>query len=319
MTPSANGRLWKLLLLTLGWVALVYYLARSLNNIPSLEDWGRFLAGDAIPAGFFFGACFLACTALRTFRFGCLLRLASPVPWREIALAFPWLFMIGAITPMRLGEGIRAVWIRQHGGASIDAIGYWFAERWTDLIMLAGFVLVGIVAAPAIAGLGVWVWLVAGGLIAGYFLLWLVARPTLTRLSQKLPMGADMSVRFLDSLRYMDSPSIHGMVVGLTVAIWLILAMGFWVMLNAAFGGGVSFAVAVGCVAAVNLSAFLSVAPANVGSYQAAMIAMLMLYGFDAETGFMVAVLIQGIGLMITLATGASARTIIAWRDWRTA
>jgi uncharacterized membrane protein YbhN (UPF0104 family) len=319
MTFGGKGRAWKLVLLTLGWAALIYFLVRSLNRLPSLDEWGRFLHGDAISAGLVFGACFLVCTALRTFRFGYLLRLSSPVPWREITLAFPWLFMIGAITPLRLGEGLRAVWIRQHGGASIDAIGYWFAERWTDLIMLAAFALIGIVAAPAVAGLGLWAWLVAGSMIAGYFVLWLVARPVLGRLGEKLPVGADLSGRFLNALRYMDSPKVHGAVVGLTVAIWLILAFGFWVVLNAAFGGGVSFAVALGCVAAVNLSAFLSVAPANLGSFQAAMIAMLALYGFGPETGFMAAVLIQGIGLVVTLVTGSVARVIIAMRSWRKA
>ena len=50
------------------------------------------------------------------------------------------LFAIGAITPLRMGEGVRLIWARRRGIATGEAVVVWLVERMADFATLLAIV-----------------------------------------------------------------------------------------------------------------------------------------------------------------------------------
>lgn len=302
----------------LAWIALAFFLWKAVEKLPTWEDWQRYQSGNTYKALSAFAAFFILALVLRTVRFGVLARQAAPIPWHRIAFGFPWIFMIGAVTPFRLGEGYRAVWIRKHGGTSSRIIGYLFGERFSDLVILSTLLVIGLVSAPTVGG-GIGKNLVFALLLLtllGYFSLWMASLYA-HRLEQMLRGRANFAVELLDAFSYMRHPGLHLGTIALSISIWMAMAAGFYsalLLLN--ISPSVGFAGAVCALGAVNLAGLLSATPGNVGSFQAAMVASLIMFNVQATDALIASVIIQAAGLGSTLSLGFLARGLdIVWPD----
>ncbi|MBW4710804.1 flippase-like domain-containing protein [Roseobacter sp. YSTF-M11] len=285
------------------WIVLGLFLYASLDRLPSRSEWAEVIARGGGPAVAAFGAAFFAAFVLRLLRFGVLTRRSVPVRWSGIIRAFPWLFMLGAVTPFRLGEGVRAHWVQRQGGSGVTAVGNWAAERWTDLILLVVFLSLGI-AAVAVEGFGAAaVTLLMAGLIAGYLLVWF-GRPRLMQVAGRLPVAREAAQRLIRSFDYMSDTRLHATIVLMTLAIWALMALGFWAALSLILDTPVPVALALGCVGAVNLIALVSAAPGNLVSFQAAMVAVMTAWGHSAVDALLASILIQSTGLTIAISLG---------------
>lgn len=292
------------------WAVLIYFLSRALDRLPGPDEWRAYLNSKTLIAVLGFAACFALATILRTLRFGFLVRRSADISWVSIFLAFPWLFFLGAITPFRLGEGYRAVWIRKHGGTSSEALGFWFGERFTDLAVLTTLFLAGTLLAP-LAGEVVstnLVYVILGLCAFGYAILWF-AHGLIADLMERLGFVPRALITLMRSFSYMKDFVAHGSILSLTLAIWAVVSLGFWFVLlllgsNSALGLGAALA----AMGAVNFTALLSAAPANVGSYQAAMVGALALYGTGTAEGLILAILVQAVGLLTTIVMGVGCK-----------
>ncbi|WP_436640556.1 lysylphosphatidylglycerol synthase domain-containing protein [Microbaculum sp. FT89] len=295
---------------TLLWLVLVYALVSLVERFPPTDRWWAFLTPDRVAALSWFAALFALATMMRALRFGVLVRSSVAVGWPAVLTTFPWLFMIGALTPFRLGEGLRAVWIRKYGGSSGEAIGFMVGERAIDFLILLLFGLLGLALAPttgdlsATAPAAVLVVAIAG-LVAATLM-----GPRLAELAGRVPLLARFGVpQLILAVGFLRHGGLGVIAMGLSIAIWLVMALAFLIPLNAMVGltsvGGALLG-----VAAVNLIRILSPAPGNIGSYQAAMVAALFLYGVSAEDGLIAGVLLQVAMLTTMVAQGFLARLI---------
>lgn len=289
------------------WVLLGVFLVRALDQMPAAEDWERLSTPEGLRAMGLFAACFAAALVLRAVRFAFLTRLTLPVPLHQMLLAFPWLFLLGAITPFRLGEGMRVHWVRQQGGAGAAAFGNWAAERWSDLVVLLTFLVLGLAPVTVAEMEGARLWVLSGAVAGGYLLFW-TCRPVLRRAAERTQVGRDFSLRLLDSFSYMSDWRLHLTVMAMTGVIWLLMALGFWVALSLLLSASVPPAMALGCLAAVNLFALLSATPGNLVSFQAAVIAVAGAWGFGATDALVASVAIQSSGLAVAILAGLAAR-----------
>lgn len=292
------------------WAVLIAFVLRSVGRMPSLQDWTGFIEKGALPGATIFGLCFLFALAIRTMRFGFLIRYLGPMTWRSIVSAFPWLFMLGAVTPFRLGDLARADWVRKRGGSAAGTLGLWLAERATDMLILICFLAAGtaMAPAPALNSNVLWGLVVLIGCV--YLVLWL-AGEQLREAVGPLPGIGSKLVEVIDGFRYMRMTHLHLGIVGLSIVIWGTMVLGFWFGTNLTLGLNLPVGAAVLCVSTVNLAAIISAAPGNLGSFQAAFIASLSLYGVSATDALMASAVLQGMGLTITLVLGALSRMMM--------
>ncbi|MEE4209835.1 MAG: lysylphosphatidylglycerol synthase transmembrane domain-containing protein [Parvularcula sp.] len=287
----------------IAWTVLLVFLARSLSRLPSAEEWKAFLDADALKAFFFFALMFTLALVLRAYRFGILMRQIAPLPWREIAAGFPWLFLIGAVTPFRLGEGMRGVWASKRGLSASAALGYWVAERMFDLIALSVITIAGFTLSARSPV--EWPLLVVflGAVAVFYVLLW-GRSAWIASLVGRLPTVGSRLKTLVLSFAFMQNARLHALTIGLTLAIWIVMTTGFWGAFTLLLDAPVPFALALAVTGAVNFAALLSGAPANVGSFQAAVVVCFLAYGLSSEAGLMASVVPQTAGLMTTVLFG---------------
>jgi len=300
---GARAKLVRILVFCVVWGVLGLFLTRMLDRLPSRAEWAEVLAQGGGPAMGVFALCFALAMLVRAVRFGFLTRLSVDLPWQRLLVVFPWLFMLGAITPFRLGEGMRVHWVNRQGGSAAKALGNWAAERWTDLAILAGFLILGIAGAPIAGFNGSAVALLGGAVVGGYVLFWL-GRSWLIAAAQHLPVARAPVVKLLQSFAYMSDLRLHLTVLVLTLTIWALMATGFWAALSLILDQPVPVILAIACVAAVNLIALISATPGNLVSFQAAMIVVLEAWGFDTLDALMASVVIQSSNLLVAISLG---------------
>jgi hypothetical protein len=288
------------------WVGLIYFLVKTLDKFPAAETWYENFSPDKIMKLLGFGVFFTLAYILRCYRFGYLLRLTAAVEWKVIIKAFPWLFLLGAISPLRLGEAYRAVWVRKHQGNSSETLGYWIAERFTDLIFLVLFLCLGVIfRLNTDIQYSILFYFILILMVAGYLILW-TQTSNLSNLMRyfKIPQPLISVVR---SFHYMKNTKVHLKVVGLTALIWTLMGAGFTVGLSGFVDTPYLIIFALTSAALVNLSAVVSIMPGNLGSFQAAVIVTAIWYHVDVENAFIGSVFIQSIALLLTIAYGVSA------------
>jgi uncharacterized membrane protein YbhN (UPF0104 family) len=300
-----------------GWILLVFLLWRMMDRLPGWSDWSRFSTPENIKAALIFCGLFAVATMLRALRFGFLIRRSVRVSWRHIAVAFPWLFFLGALTPFRSGEGMRGIWVRRHNGDTPTVIGYWLGERVTDTLALVVMIFFGAGYAPAFGVESETVIKVIGLAFAiSYVTLWFFL-PHLSRIISRLGALRRIGIdRLLESFSYMRHARTHFSMVVLTCAIWLVMALAFYQALRTMVGD-LPVASAFLALGFVNLASLVSGAPGNVGSYQAAMVGALAAYHIKPESAFMASVILHGSNLAITITMGLASRVISLWLDKR--
>lgn len=303
MTPARRKAL-KIALSLVVWLAMIVFMARQLEALPAPAVWAQLTDPAGLAALGAFGACFAAALVLRAVRFGVLVRRVRALSWGEIAPGFFWIFLLGAVTPFRLGEAYRAVWLKQKGGEAAAGVGLWAGERITDLLTLLLLLFLGLALAPQtpdyaalpLAG-------IVGGAILAYAVVWLRGDALTAWLRRRGAPGGALNA--MGVFAYMKDARTHVFTVLITLVIWLVMAAGFWAGLQiTAPDTAISPAAALLAVSAVNLAALISGAPANVGSFQAAFIAAVALYAAPLERAFVASVGIQATGLAIAVIAG---------------
>lgn len=286
---------------TVLWFGLLWFVWQSVEKLPGRAEIAAFARAGALEALAAFAVLFALALVLRALRFGYLIRRVSLIGWTEILVAFPWLFMIGAVTPFRLGDLARAEWVRARGGDGPHTIGLWLAERATDMLCLVTLGLVGMALAPAAESYRPILLMLTALVLGAYVLL------SLSPLFERyIPVGSLR--RVLAGLSYLHSPREHLRVLLASLVIWAVMTAAFWLGLRLALDQPVPLAMALLCVTFVNLAALISAAPGNIGSFQAAAILSLGFFGVTAETAFLVSSALHAGGLGVTLFAGLFSR-----------
>jgi len=274
---------------------------------------------------------------IRAYRWGFFLRndAGAPVPfgprWHSTAIGF----MANNLLPLRAGEFLRAFSIMRLGDVRLTgAITSLVVERVLDALSLVALFVVGLLASglpPSTTVAGVSVARVAtiagvlglGALLAGVVM---VARPQWTEavLRRLLPDGA-LRARLIsighgisEGLAVLRSPWRIAWVIGLSLVFWLVNAASFWVMFRA-FGIDAGFTGALLVQGALVLGISVPSTPGYVGPFEAAIVAVLELYGVPAATAFSYAITYHAATFLpiVLLGFWSLARTPIALRDLR--
>lgn len=290
------------------WVAFLWLLFRMLGQLPSREEWLQFTGDGSARAVILFFTCFSLATFFRAIRFGYFLRTADRIPWPRIILDFPWLFLLGAITPFRLGEGYRAFWVRKLGGNPGSTLLYWAIERVYDLVILLIFLFLGIRASGGLEFLmevapdrRILLLLVAS--IAAVALVAIALR------NRRYGQAAqNQRIRLKTVLAKLFLPSVHLVMLLLSLLIWTCMFAAFFLPLKVLFGETPPYYAILLTLAAVNLASLLTVAPGNIGSYQAAMVLSLASYGYDEHLAFMASVVLNAANLATVVLLGFAGR-----------
>lgn len=219
---------------------------------------------------------------LRAGRWHVLVRPLGDVGWRGSTLVALAGYMWIAVLPFRLGELARPLFLTQHAGISTRrALGTVAIERVVDGLVICGlfFTAVGIVGRPAgferlyeatvlvIAAFGaalvVLVLMAVRPDVAGA-----VVRATLGRVAPKLAARvADVVTGIAEGLAALPSARPLATFLVLTVAYWLVNALGMWLLARGC-GLPLDFVEAVAVLAVMNIALLVPGGPAQLGVFQ---------------------------------------------------
>lgn len=218
---------------------------------------------------------------LRFVRWGRYLALLeAPVPWRINLDAYFSGFAL-TTSPGKVGEMLRSVLLKRHGVPPAASIAAFFAERLSDLLSVVILAAVGLWAyAPARPVIGIALALVFVSLLLAQWTAlisaidrWAAARPN--KWAQLLVKLCEIVLHFR---RCFSLPAM-AMGLGLGVVAWFAEGIGFWWLLGA-LGHPLPVTTAVFVYAFGMLVGGLSFLPGGLGSSEAVMIGLLMMYGF---------------------------------------
>jgi|GEM_PF-5997859 len=218
-----------------------------------------------------------------------------------------WAFNIGVFAPFRLGDAYFISWFAAKGFSGVKATLGLASERVVDLFCLVLIVFFVSLQLPGLFKLGdiayptylVWLHVLIAIGLALYF--WVIPKAIKARIDQEV---IEIFARFR------ASPSIFVY----TVFIWLFRGLSIWVILPL-FGVAPDLAIAFAILAGVNFAAAMMPTPAAIGSFEAAMAAILVAQGLSLETALLCAVfyhfIVYGAGLVLALV----GRLILLYRS----
>jgi uncharacterized membrane protein YbhN (UPF0104 family) len=295
----------------IAWAILIFFVIQSIDTLPDAETWENLVSRRAVEAFLAFAAAFSLALVLRTYRFGFLIRRLAPIPWHDIALSFPWLFLIGAVTPFRLGEGMRGVWARERNIPISSTLSYWVVERVCDLMALGVITVVGFALATSSTVSSIYIALLLGLAVLAYGVLWSFHNRIAALLAKVPKIGTGLGNMVL-GFSFMRDSSLHLRVVAVTGLIWAVMVIGFAAAFTIYLAEPLPLTLALAATGAVNFAALLSGAPGNLGAFQAAVVACFIAYGLPAENGLMASFIPQSAGLLTILLVGSIGRLLIA-------
>lgn len=266
----------------------------------------------------------------RAWRWSHLLHALRPVPARRL---FPLIilgYLGNNIYPFRIGELVRAYLLRRREEVAVSAsLASILAERLFDGLALLTFIFLALPFAPIGQANVRFLLIIASALLLGALLL-LVG----------LALRSDAAIRLLDRGLWLAPPALRGPMLGIarrflsglislrngrtlllvfasSLAIWLVETAKFWLVMQA-FPFMLDFIDLMFTTGLVNLSTLLPSAPGYVGTFEAAGIFSLGLYGVERSIAgaFTVALHVAlwlpsaVVGLFTMLAAG------VRWRDF---
>jgi uncharacterized protein (TIRG00374 family) len=333
--PSGGtGRhLWTALL---GVVVSVALLAWAMRNVNFSEMAAEIRTARPLPVLL---GVLLATTsfALRAVRWKLLLRADTGVDvpfwprWHAVAMGF----MANNLLPLRAGELVRAYAISILGKVRLTgAITSLVVERVFDaltlvLLLSVGLFLSNLPASTVIAGIPlarIATYAGAGALVAVAVGAVLIARPDLMErvIRRVLPEGrlqatlVSIGTGITDGLSGLRSPTRLAGVVFWSLVMWLVSAASFYVMFFA-FGINVTFGGAVLLQSAMAFGIAVPSTPGYFGPFEAALVAVLGLFGVSDTTAFSYAVTYHISTLLPVTLLGMLSLAVspIAFRDIR--
>ena len=282
---------WIVFVLVMAAVAIIYSRYDNLSI-----DFSNYTSKEITYFGAFAGL-FIIATLLRAIRFGFLTRKFAQVKYSQVIANFPWLFLVGAMTPFRAGESARILWIKTLNGSASSALGNLITERLADLLVILLFAAIGIFLAPEIADIDLrhTILILAGLIFAAFLTGWIIAKSG--------TISKNKIASFISGLKAIDTPIDAMIFLGLTIAIWSLMFAGFYIVLSGVTGI-VHIGAAMLCLAGVNIARLFSPAPGNIGTYQAAMIAALAAYQIDFAAALKVGLFLNAVMLLTVIVVG---------------
>lgn len=257
----------------------------------------------------YFPLLLVALLALRGLRWWYLLRVAG-IPYRPRRAAVVWVigFFASAVTPGKVGDAVRAVYVRDETDTSFgEAFGTVFVDRLWDLVvvLVAGVVAVLVFSHYYIRLPSIWIVLAgAAGLVA---LLYLMLNRRLVRALLRPIFGALVPARykerfsltfhsFYDSLAgYVRRPLDIVVVGGLTLAYWAVVCvLGWYVTRVLAIHVAPLYVVLI--MPIITLVELLPVTVSGLGTREATVIYFFSVIGLSSAeaVGFSIAYLVLG-------------------------
>jgi hypothetical protein len=303
----------KIVISIIAWVVLIFFVVQSIDTLPDVKAWESLVSRRALEAFLAFAVAYLLALILRTYRFGFLIRRFAPVPWRDIVLSFPWLFLIGAVTPFRLGEGMRGVWAQKRNISVSSTLGYWVVERVCDIMALGVITVIGFALATSSTVSSISIAILLGLAILAYGILWSFY-DRIADVLLKVPKIGSGLARLVLAFSFMRDRNLHLRLVAITALIWAVMAIGFAAAFAIYLAEPLPLSLALAAAGAVNFAALLSGAPGNLGAFQAAIVACFIAYDLPAEKGLMASFIPQSAGLLTILVAGSMGRLLIAFK-----
>jgi uncharacterized protein (TIRG00374 family) len=215
-------------------------------------------------------------------------------------------YLFNNILPGRAGEAARILALRQRAGTPrFEGLGTVVAERALDVLVLLVFLfavapflpntdwLPSALVLGAVMFLAIGVAFVAFSLYgerpARWFLRPLGVFPGMSR--ERIELAGTNLVRGFAVFR---RPSIAIPAVALTAVSWLLIALAFWICMEA-FDLGIGWTAGIFVVVAVNLALILPSGPAGIGVFEAATLVALLPYGIDRSEALSYALVLHAV------------------------
>ena len=335
----------KNLIIILGVVISALFLWLSLRGLNLADVWG--IIGEAefiwlLPSV----AVYFIAVWIRSWRWHYLIKPLKEVPTTTMFPITVIGYMGNNIFPARLGEVLRAVFLKRRENVPISAsLATIIVERIFDGVVMLAFVFlnlselakltgdsgfVGNIQQVAIIGTGVFIGALAIFLLAAMFpqVTSKVGRWFITKLLPESLQEKTLGImdKFLDGLESLRSPFNVLMVFFTSAIIWLLETVKYWFVMHA-FNFSVSFFALMLMNGIVNLATTIPSAPGYVGTFDAPGIAVLTAYGIEhATAAAYTLVLHAALWLPITLlglfyfiryltADGLSWKEVFAWKE----
>jgi len=287
---------------------IIVLTLRSLDHFPSLDQMIIFMNDKKTQrAVLVFSAFFLIALVFRSLRFYLLLRNITHTHVFDIVTVFLWTFLLGAISPMRIGEGARLVWAKEREINRQDVFVAWLIERGADLFFLLCLLGIGFVVTRV--GLNPWPsFLIA--IAIPMILLWF-SHNLLQYISNhrfeeyKIPYfkgTVDIS-RF----KSLFSTKVFAPLSILTPLIWSMMIFAFWNGYGV-FIPGLDLSAAILLVSAINLSFLFALLPGNAVGYQLAAVATLGFFAIDPDVSLASSIILHTTTLALIIIVGVIAR-----------
>lgn len=242
-----------------------------------------------------------AALGLRTLRWQLLVATMAPIARWKIGEALVVGFAFNNVLPARLGELVRADYLKSRFGLNRSAVlGSIVVERLHDglFVVLLFYFGLAFLAPGEVASSGSAAELlpdvvaVGGGVMAAVAIGAIFIARYGSRLSHRLPPALER--RFMDLIRGLGSfdARVRGQVIALTIVIWLVESAVFWCIarsVRASLSAPEAFVLA----GAASLSTLVPTAPGFLGSYQYVFALCMELFGLPREAGILAATLIQ--------------------------
>lgn len=311
------------LAITAVWLALLLSLLGALDAWPKTSAWQRLANPSLWPATLAFAGLFVGVACLRAWRWRMLLKREIELPWRRIWPIFFWTFLLKSLTPLRAGEVVRALWLRQR---LADGLGYGLGvlgvERGLDAVVLVGggglvvlaarapladgarlAVALAVVIALALAVLlGPQLAARVGGWLPSA---WGPSDSAGTRgVRERLARGARAVGRALMVLR---DPWLALRALGVTLLIWAGLALGFGLLLTTLLPE-LAWSAVLCVLVSVNVLGLVTATPANVGPFEVGAMAGLAVFGIGAGQALPAVVALHAAVIASTVAVGLLGR-----------
>jgi hypothetical protein len=231
--------------------------------------------------------------------------LLNPLKSISLTTLFPIInigYMGNNVFPLRMGEVLRAVVLKRREDIAVSAsLATIVVERIFDAVVIVGFVLLNLgqlTALPAegglaqIGNLATWAVVIFLAGLGVFILIAMFPKPALSVIHRVInavlpnrwrESAANIADRFLDGLMSLRSPKDAFMILFTSVLIWL-LETGLYWSVEQALGLGLNFGQLMLLNGAVNLVLLIPAAPGGLGTFDAAVRAMLVAYGIAAES-----------------------------------
>ncbi len=298
------------ILIIIFWVGIISLTFSRLGDIPTIDMIKVQLDNPStLLAIKSFSIFFLIALTLRSLRFYIMLRHISEVGAFDIFTIFFWTFLVGAVSPLRLGEGTRLIWAKGKGVSLPKVIVAWLFERGSDLFVVISLVALGLLATIydfLILELFVLVLVLplALMLIARYIFSHFIRNGYIAEKLKSI-LGADK----LKGIGEILLSTEYLLVIYLTALIWLMMVCAFW------FGyreliPNLSLNACIILVGAINLAFFFTLLPGNAVGYQIAAVATLEPFAISPDSSLAAAIIIHSITLAILIFIGVFSRIL---------